>query len=78
MGMKQIRRMWGVPAKRGGRVRYTGGGFHGIHGPRMGTIRSVKNGYLMIQLDGDAWTKPFHPTWALEYLDKTKSGGSHV
>lgn len=62
--MNYIRRTYGVPAKRGGRVRYTGG----LKGPRFGTIRSARGGYLRIQLDGDKWTGNYHPTWELEYL----------
>lgn len=61
--MEQIRRTRGVPAKRGGRVRYTGG-----KTPQFGTIRSARNGYLRIMLDGGNFPLPFHPTWELEYL----------
>lgn len=64
-GMAQIRESRQVPAKRGGRVRCTGG----IEGPRLGTIKSARNGYLMIQLDGDKFARAFHPTWNLEYLE---------
>lgn len=64
-GMAQIREPRQVPAKRGGRVRYTGG----QDGPRLGTIKSARNGYLMILLDGDKFARTFHPTWKLEYLE---------
>lgn len=64
MSMANIRKSRGVPAKRGGRVRYTGG-----KSPRLGTITSSNVGYLMIKLDGDRWARAFHPTWELEYLD---------
>ncbi|MEM1297404.1 MAG: hypothetical protein AAGH89_18710 [Verrucomicrobiota bacterium] len=62
--MNYIRRAYGVPAKRGGRVRYTGSG-----DSRLGTIKSAKHGYLRILLDGDRWPGTFHPTWELEYLE---------
>lgn len=63
--MNYIRRAYGVPVKRGGRVRYTGG----LCGERLGTIKSARGGYLNILLDGDRWPLPFHPTWKLEYLE---------
>jgi hypothetical protein len=59
-----IRRYYGVKAKRGGRVRYTGGS----SGERLGTIKSARGGYLMILLDGDKHAGTFHPTWKIEYL----------
>jgi len=65
MGSLQwVRKNYGVPAKRGGRVEYTGGGK-----PELGTIRSASGSHLMIQLDGVKHTAPFHPTWKLRYFD---------
>lgn len=61
--MNRIRIMYGVPAKRGGRVIYTGG-----DEPREGTIKSARGCYLKILLDGDKWPGTFHPTWELQYL----------
>lgn len=61
--MAWIRKNYRVPAKRGGRVEYTGDGK-----PELGTIRSASGGYLNIQLDGVKHTMPFHPTWELNYL----------
>ena len=63
MSMVYLRKTRNVPAFRGGRIRYSGGKID-----RLGTIMSEKNGYLMIQLDGDKHPKPFHPTWKIEYL----------
>ena len=65
-GIAQLRRYRNVPAKRGMRVRDT-------HQNRLGTIRSARDGYLMIQLDGDKWPSTFHPTWRLDYLDDSGS-----
>lgn len=65
MSMAWVRKNYRVPAKRGGRVRYTG---EGKDKPELGTIRSASGGRLNIQLDGDRITMPFHPTWELEYL----------
>ena len=53
-----------VPARRGGRVEYTGCGKS-----ELGTITSAANGRLNIRLDGVKHTMPFHPTWKLRYLD---------
>lgn len=66
MSMNQIRKTRGVPAKRGGRVKFTG-----CEIPKFGTIRSAKHGYLMIVLDGEKHTRPYHPTWKLEYLESS-------
>lgn len=63
-GMEWIRKSYGVPAKRGGRVRYLSAG-----GPVLGTIRGTRHGRLLVQLDGDKTSLPFHPTWNLEYLE---------
>lgn len=64
MSMDYIRKTYGVPAKRGGRVIYTGSALHKAIG---GTIKSARGGYLMILLDGHKYPQTFHPTWCLEY-----------
>jgi hypothetical protein len=61
--MQYVRDYYSVPARRGGRVRYTGD-----KEPRLGTITSARHGGLRIRLDGDKHPLPFHPTWELEYL----------
>lgn len=63
MSMAYVRRTYGVPAKRGGRVLYTGCGER-----EFGTIRSASGGRLNIQLDGIKHTMPFHPKWELAYV----------
>jgi hypothetical protein len=65
MSMEWVRNYYKVPAKRGGRVVYTGG-----KTPEYGTIKSAKDGKLYIQLDGMTYTHPlpFHPTWEIKYL----------
>jgi hypothetical protein len=65
MSLEYVRRARGVPAKRGGRVRYT----HPSP-PREGTITGAHGGYLRIRLDGDKHSGIHHPTWELEYLDE--------
>ena len=69
MGLCDIRRNYGVPAKRGGRVRYTGG-----REPAFGSIRSARGAHLYIHLDGAKRPQTFHPTWELEYLDGAGGG----
>jgi hypothetical protein len=53
-----------VPAKRGGRVEYTGCGRR-----EFGTICGAAGAHLSIRLDGVKESMPFHPTWCLRYLD---------
>ena len=55
MSMEWVRNNYGVPAKRGGPVEYTGRGK-----PELGTIRSASGSYLMIQIDGVKHARPFH------------------
>lgn len=71
MSMDWVQKTYGVPARRGGRVEYTGGA-----APQLGTIKSASGGRLNIQLDGAKHAMPFHPTWELRYLDApTESNG---
>ena len=60
-GIYYVRRVYGVPAKVGGRVRY--------RGKFLGTIKSSSGARLNIRLDEGKTTWPFHPTWEIEYLD---------
>jgi hypothetical protein len=64
MTLEYIAKAYGVPAKRGGRVEYTGNGT-----PQLGTIRSARGAHLNILLDGKKHARPFHPTWEIRYLD---------
>lgn len=68
MSMQYIRDYYGVPAKRGGRVRYTP-----CEGstdrPHLRTIVSARGQYLRVQLDGDSQIGIYHPRWQIEYLD---------
>lgn len=69
MTIAWIRDYYRVPAKRGGRVEYTGAG-----APKLGTIKSASGPHLMILLDGSKHAMPFHPTWELRYLDAQEGG----
>ena len=66
--MQQIREIYGVPAKRGGRVEYTG-----EREPVMGTICRARGMHLRIRLDGMKRPATFHPTWELRYLDAAQA-----
>jgi hypothetical protein len=61
--MQYIRDTYGVPAKRGGKVEYTG-----QDKPVMGTICGARAGYLRIRLDGAKHSRSYHPLWKLTYL----------
>lgn len=70
MSMAYIRQYYGVPAKRGARVRFTWPTWvrrHGAEGS-VGTIVAAKNQYLRVRFDADP-TRIFtlHPTWEVEY-----------
>jgi hypothetical protein len=71
MSLDYIVRSYGVAAKRGGRVRYTGG-----KEPRLGTITGASDGHLSIRLDGEKHANPYHPTWEIEYLDPASTPGA--
>ncbi len=67
MSIEWIRKNYRVPAKRGGRVEYTGEAT-----PQLGTICGANGGHLSIRLDGVKHPMPFHPTWKIRYLDATE------
>ena len=68
MSIALVRRLYRVPARRGGRVEYTGCGRR-----ELGTITSAAGARLNIRLDGVKHAMPFHPTWELRYLDASAS-----
>lgn len=57
MSMQWIRLNYGVPAKRGGRIRFFGA---------EGTIASATH-HLRVRMD-DGRRVLLHPTWEVEYL----------
>lgn len=63
MSMQYIRDYYRVPAKRGGRVEYTGGGK-----ATTGTITGTSGARLRVRMDGDTAAGNYHPTWAMRYL----------
>lgn len=64
MSIDWIRNSYGVPAKVGGRVEYTG-----EKTARQGVITGQRGPHLLIRLDGEEQSNPYHPTWELRYLD---------
>jgi hypothetical protein len=65
MSMEFIRAYYNVPAKRGARVEYTGG-----ITPKTGVITSARDSKINILMDGLKYTRPYHPTWEIRYLDQ--------
>ena len=63
--MQKIREIYGVPAKRFGRVIWLG---DDDKGPTQGTITGARYGKLRIRLDGSKFCHTYHPTYCLEYL----------
>ena len=63
MAMAYIRNYYGVPAKRGGRIRYTG-----ENPPKLATIVASRGQYLKVRFDGASMAVQLHPTWAVEYV----------
>jgi len=63
MSMDYIRRAYGVPAKRGGRVSFTAG-----EKAVQGTIVAARGHYLRVRWDESGLTHSMHPTWMLVYL----------
>jgi hypothetical protein len=73
MSLDYIRKTYGVPAKRGARVEYSGG-----KSPLFGTITGSRSAYIRVRLDGDKTSKPFHPTWEIRYLDDATSNNGEA
>jgi len=69
MSLEYIRKAYNVPAKRGGRVEYTGDG-----SPKLGTISGARGAHVRIRLDGEKRLGLYHPTWGLRYLDSADLG----
>ena len=72
MSMQYIREAYGVPAKRGARVAYSGS----TGNPLLGTITGSKGARLLIRLDGHKQSAIFHPTWEMSYLTPTSGKGA--
>ena len=64
MSMEYIRKTYGVPAKRGARVKHltTSGVL------RFGEVKGSCGPYLRIKMLGDKRSGLYHPTWNLVFL----------
>lgn len=67
MSMAYIREHYNVPAKRGGRVRYTPDGNRYL--ATEGVIVGSRGAYLRIRMGDEKKAGNYHPTWDLEYLE---------
>ena len=70
MSIQWIRDNYGVPAKLRGRVEYTPCEGSKDETGKLGTITGVSGPHLLIRLDGEKHSRPYHPTWQLRYLDE--------
>ena len=70
MSMAYIRKQYGVPAKRGARVRLA----YREDDVRTGTIVKSRGRYLRVRLDGERDARTFHPTCGVEYIDGDRLG----
>ena len=60
MSFAYIRRAYGVPAKRGARVTIEG---------RPGTVTSARSGHVRVRMDGEKYSRPYHPTWNVSWSE---------
>ena len=63
MSLDYINKQYKLSIKVGTRVRYTG-----AKPSREGVVTGADGAHVLIRLDGDKNSFPFHPTWELEYL----------
>lgn len=73
--MDWFRAQYSVPAKKGGRIEYTG---DRKSGAKLGTITGTQGPRLLIRLDGEKHSNPYHPTWELRYLDAAATRSSNM
>ena len=63
MSMDYIRRRFGGPARRGGRIAWGT-----AEKAARGTIVGTRGLLLRVRMDGSGMTHSLHPTWMLVYL----------
>ena len=63
MSMEYIRKTYDVPAKRGVKIKYTGG-----IKPIFGKIVGSTHAYIRVKMEETQKIIKFHPTWKIEYL----------
>jgi hypothetical protein len=62
--LEYIRNIYGVPAFKGSRIRYSGDGLRWD-----GTIIGGRGPYIRVHFEGKKYSGILHPTWEVEYLD---------
>lgn len=67
--MASLRRYYGVPARRGQRIIFTG-----LKHPVAGRIISACEHRLYIRTDDGRRFGPLHPTWEVEYVNTGRKG----
>ena len=68
MSMDYIRRHYGVPAKRGMKVRIVGN-----EGVRFDAVITGSRGaHLLLRIGGGRRSHQYHPTWNIEYIVTAK------
>ena len=63
MSLEYIKKYYNVPATKGQRIRYTGGGESYV-----GKIVGANGPHITVQFDDGQQTHILHPTWKVEYL----------
>lgn len=66
MTLHYIRTTYGVPAKRGAKVRFTP---DSRDTPMVGRIVGARAGLLRCRFEGSSRPWNCHPTWGIEYLN---------
>lgn len=66
MSFEYVRERYGVPARRGGLIRFQG---------EPGRILSASGGYIFADVDGRRCK--LHPTWEVEYLPAEEVRDAH-
>ena len=65
MSLKYIRDAYGVPAKRGARIKFSGDPFKP---DRRGIIVGASQQYVRVRMDDEKRIWTLHPTWKIEYI----------
>jgi hypothetical protein len=69
VSLQYIRDCYKVPAKRGGKILFTGNDGEDAPGePIEGVIVGARNAYLRVRLGSSNRVVTLHPTWMVEYL----------
>lgn len=69
MSLTSIRDRYGVPAKRGMKVKFEG---------RPATITSGRGHHFYLRFEGEHCPQgPFHPLWEIDYLDGVDYGAKY-